>query len=61
MVDAMAIGDPLLREDRRRLPVRYDVAFAAPGVTHAIYNTDLEDLIFIVVASPPDDAQEPPR
>ena len=41
--------------------MRHDVAFAPPGVTHAIYNTGLEDLTFIVVASPRDDAQEPPR
>ena len=28
-------------------------AFIPPGVTHGIYNTGLEDLVFIVVACPP--------
>ncbi len=29
--------------------------FIPPGVTHGIYNTGLEDPVFIVVARPPDD------
>jgi len=31
------------------------VIFLPPGVEHAIYNTGLTDLRFIVVTSPPDD------
>ena len=34
---------------------RDDVIFIPPGVEHAIYNTGLTDLRFIVVTSPPDE------
>ena len=30
--------------------------FIPPGVEHAIYNTGLADLVFIVVTAPPSDA-----
>jgi oxalate decarboxylase/phosphoglucose isomerase-like protein (cupin superfamily) len=29
--------------------------FIPPGVKHGIYNTGLEDLVFVVVACPADD------
>ena len=48
-------------DDKRQVVRRHDVVFVPPGVTHAIYNTGLADLTFIVVTSPPDDAQDPPR
>ena len=41
----------------RRVVRRHDVIFVPPGVRHAIYNTGLTDLTFIVVTSPPEDAE----
>lgn len=41
----------------RRVVRRHDVVFVPPGVRHAIYNTGLSDLTFIVVTSPPEDAE----
>ena len=32
-----------------------DVIFIPPGVNHAIHNTGLTDLVFIVVTTPPED------
>ena len=43
--------------EERRVVRRHDVIFVPPGVRHAIYNTGLSDLTFIVVTSPPDDAE----
>ena len=34
-----------------------DERFVPPGVRHAIYNTGLSDLTFIVVTAPPEDAE----
>lgn len=52
-------GEALMEMDgERRVVRRHDVIFVPPGVTHAIYNTGLVDLTFIVVTSPPDD-QDP--
>lgn len=51
----------MVLDDRRQVVRRHDVVFVPPGVTHAIYNTGLTDLTFIVVTSPPDDAPEPSR
>ena len=39
----------------RRVVRRHDVIFIPPGVEHAIYNTGLTDLVFLVITSPPDD------
>jgi mannose-6-phosphate isomerase-like protein (cupin superfamily) len=36
---------------------RHDVVFVPPGVRHAIYNTGLSDLTFIVVTAPPEDVE----
>lgn len=41
--------------DRRQVVRRHDVIFITPGVEHAIYNTGLTDLVFIVVTTPPRD------
>ena len=41
----------------RRVVRRHDVVFVPPGVRHAIYNTGLSDLTFIVVTAPPEDAE----
>jgi mannose-6-phosphate isomerase-like protein (cupin superfamily) len=42
----------------RRVVRKHDVVFVPPGVRHAIYNTGLADLTFIVVNSPPEDADD---
>jgi mannose-6-phosphate isomerase-like protein (cupin superfamily) len=50
------VGEGLMELDGvRRVVRRHDVVFVPPGVAHAIYNTGLEDLTFIVVTSPPED------
>ena len=41
---------------RRQVVRRHDVIFITPGVKHAIFNTGITDLIFIVVTTPPRDA-----
>jgi quercetin dioxygenase-like cupin family protein len=39
----------------RRVVRKHDVIFLPPGVEHAISNTGLTDLVFLVITSPPDD------
>ena len=39
----------------RRVVRRHDVVFLPPGVEHAIYNSGLGDLTFLVITSPPTD------
>jgi mannose-6-phosphate isomerase-like protein (cupin superfamily) len=39
----------------RRVVRRHDVIFIPPGTPHAISNTGLVDLVFLVITSPPDD------
>jgi mannose-6-phosphate isomerase-like protein (cupin superfamily) len=54
-------GEALMELDgERRVVRRHDVIFVPPGVEHAIYNTGLTDLTFIVVTSPPDDTDAEP-
>jgi mannose-6-phosphate isomerase-like protein (cupin superfamily) len=49
-------GEALMEIDGERTVVRKDdVIFIPPGVKHAIYNTGMADLRFIVVTSPPDE------
>jgi len=49
-------GEGLMEiEGVRRVVRRHDVVFVPPGVTHAIYNTGLTDLTFLVITSPPQD------
>jgi mannose-6-phosphate isomerase-like protein (cupin superfamily) len=49
-------GEGLMEIDGERTVVRRDdVIFIPPGVEHAIYNTGMSDLRFIVVTSPPDE------
>lgn len=36
----------------RRVVRRHDVIFIPPGIEHAIYNSGLQDLIFLVITSP---------
>ncbi|HTT37021.1 MAG TPA: cupin domain-containing protein [Burkholderiales bacterium] len=49
-------GEGLMEIEGERTVVRKDdVIFIPPGVEHAIYNTGLTDLRFIVVTSPPDE------
>ena len=45
----------------RQVVRRHDVIFVPPGVPHAIYNTGLTDLTFIIVTAPSDDVQETSR
>ncbi len=40
----------------RRIVRRHDVIFLPPGIEHAIHNTGLEPLVFLVITTPPDDA-----
>lgn len=39
----------------RRVVRRHDVVFIPPGIEHAISNSGLTDLVFLVITSPPDD------
>ena len=49
-------GEALMEiEGERRIVRRHDCIHLPPGVEHAIYNTGLADLVFIVVTSPPTD------
>ncbi len=49
-------GEGLMELDDERHVVRaHDYIFIPPCVTHAIYNTGLTDLVFIVVTTPPTD------
>jgi mannose-6-phosphate isomerase-like protein (cupin superfamily) len=49
-------GEGLMELEGERSVVRKDdVIFIPPGVEHAIYNTGMTDLRFIVVTSPPDE------
>jgi len=46
-------GEGLMEIGRKRRVVRaHDVIFIPPGIEHAIYNTGLEALTFIVVTAP---------
>jgi mannose-6-phosphate isomerase-like protein (cupin superfamily) len=49
-------GEGLMEIDgERRVVRRHDVIFLPPGVEHAISNTGLVDLVFLVVTSPTSD------
>jgi len=49
-------GEGLMEiEGERTVVHKDDVIFIPPGVEHAIYNTGMVDLRFIVVTSPPDE------
>jgi mannose-6-phosphate isomerase-like protein (cupin superfamily) len=49
-------GEGLMEIEGKRTVVRKDdVVFIPPGTEHAIYNTGMVDLRFIVVTSPPDE------
>jgi len=49
-------GEGLMRiAGKRQVVRRHDVIFIPPGVKHAIYNTGLVDLVFIVVTVPIED------
>lgn len=49
-------GEALMEIDGERTVVRKDdIIFIPPGVEHAIYNTGMTDLRFIVVTSPADE------
>ena len=50
-------GEGLMEIDTiKRVVRRHDVVFIPPGVRHAINNTGLTDLVFIVVTAPVRDA-----
>lgn len=50
-------GEAMMEIEGERSIVRpHDTIFMPPGVEHAIYNTGLTDLRFIVVTCPPEDA-----
>lgn len=49
-------GEGLMELDGERRVVRkHDYIFIPPGVEHAIYNSGLQDLVFLVITSPPTD------
>ena len=49
-------GEGLMEvDDSKRVVRRHDVIFIPPGIRHAIYNTGLTDLVFLVVTSPVSD------
>jgi mannose-6-phosphate isomerase-like protein (cupin superfamily) len=49
-------GEGLMELAGERTVVRQDdIIFIPPGVEHAIYNTGMGDLRFVVVTTPPDD------
>ena len=49
-------GEGLMEIDGERTVVRaHDVIHIPPCVEHAIYNTGLRDLVFLVITSPPED------
>jgi len=49
-------GEAVMEIDGERTVVhRDDIIFIPPGVKHAIYNSGMTDLRFIVVTSPPDE------
>lgn len=52
-------GEALVEIDGARTPVDpYTVIHFPPGVEHALYNTGMTDLTFVVVTTPPDDVDE---
>jgi mannose-6-phosphate isomerase-like protein (cupin superfamily) len=49
-------GEGLMELDGERHVVRsQDVIHIPPGVEHAIYNSGLKDLVFLVITTPPTD------
>jgi mannose-6-phosphate isomerase-like protein (cupin superfamily) len=49
-------GEGLMELDGEKKVVRrHDVIFIPPGVVHALHNTGFQNLVFIVVTSPPTD------
>lgn len=49
-------GEGLMQiQGRNRVVRQHDVVFIPPGVEHALHNTGLEPLTFLVVTSPVDD------
>lgn len=49
-------GEGLMELDGERFVVRrHDHIFIPPGVEHAIYNSGLADLVFLVITTPPTD------
>ncbi|MDP6572312.1 MAG: cupin domain-containing protein [Rhodospirillales bacterium] len=50
-------GEGLMELDGEpRVVRRHDVIFIPPGVEHAMYNSGLDDLVFVVVTTPVSDA-----
>jgi mannose-6-phosphate isomerase-like protein (cupin superfamily) len=49
-------GEGLMEIDGKRTVVRrHDVVFIPPGIEHAIYNSGLVDLVFLVITTPVED------
>jgi quercetin dioxygenase-like cupin family protein len=54
-------GEGLMQILKERRVIRaHDVVFIPPGVEHALYNTGLESLTFLVITSPVNDGDEVP-
>jgi mannose-6-phosphate isomerase-like protein (cupin superfamily) len=53
-------GEGLMEMDgQRRVVRRHDVVFVPPGVEHALYNTGLKALVFLVITAPVNDEAPP--
>ena len=49
-------GEGLMEIDGEKTVVRrHDVIFIPPGIEHALYNTGLTDLVFLVITTPIED------
>ena len=46
--------------DRKQVVRKHDVVFVPPGVEHALYNTGLTDLTFLVITTPVSDDEPAP-
>jgi mannose-6-phosphate isomerase-like protein (cupin superfamily) len=51
----------LILDGERRLVRANDVTFIPPGVVHEFHCTGTEPLVFLVITSPPTDAEPQPR
>jgi mannose-6-phosphate isomerase-like protein (cupin superfamily) len=50
-------GEGMMEIDgKRRVVRRHDFVFIPPGVEHALYNSGLVDLVFLVITTPVSDA-----
>lgn len=51
----------LVLDGERRLVRAGDVTYIPPGIVHEFHNTGVDPLVFLVITSPPTDAEPAPR